>query len=144
MAALMMDERPSGVTCTEGRVGPILIIEDEIDLRNNYERLLRRLKFDVIAVERAGDALRIAESRGIGLVIADLNLPDMDGIALIRTLRVCADPPPIVVASAVDSAATRRAALEAGAVAYLTKPFSIATLTATIRDILKPVDRTAP
>jgi DNA-binding response OmpR family regulator len=134
MVALMTDEHTS----------PILVIEDEIDLRNTYERLLRRMKLDVIAVERAGDALRIAQSREIGLVIADLNLPDMEGLALIRSLRACAHSAPIIVASAVDSANTRRAALEAGAVAYLTKPFSIATLMATIRDTLKPVDGTAP
>ena len=133
MAASMTDEHAR----------PILVVEDEIDLRNTYEHLLHRLKFDVIAVERAADALRIAQSCEIGLVIADLNLPDMNGIALIRTLHACADSPPIIVASAVDSATTRRAALEAGAAAYLTKPFSIATLTATIRDVLKPLDATA-
>ncbi len=52
--------------------------------------------------------------------------------------------PILLVENEIDSATARRAALEAGAVAYLTKPFSIAALTAMIRDILKPVDGTAP
>jgi DNA-binding response OmpR family regulator len=130
------DQLASRVPDAQGRTGPILIVEDEIDLRNTYERVLRRLNFDVIAVEQATEGLRIAESRPIRLVITDLKLPDMDGIALVRALHACADPPPIIVASGLDSGATRRAALEAGAIAYLTKPFSVATLTAKVQQIL--------
>lgn len=132
----------ASVTDTKGRTGPILLVEDEVDLRTTYERLLRRLRFEVIAVEQGADGLRIAESQGIRLVITDLKLPDMDGIALIRALRRSANPPPIIVASGLDSAATRRAALEAGAIAYLTKPFSLSTLTAQIQDVLKRPDDT--
>ena len=131
------DRTASRVSDIKGRIGPILIVEDEVDLRNTYERILRRLNFDVVAVERATDGLRIVESRPIRLVITDLRLPDMDGIALIRALRAGADPPPIIVASGFDSGATRRAALEAGAIAYLTKPFSVATLTAKVQEVLR-------
>jgi DNA-binding response OmpR family regulator len=133
----------SFVTDTKSRTGPILIVEDEVDLRTTYERLLRRLRLEVIAVEHGADGLRIAESQGVRLVITDLKLPDMDGIALIRVLRRIANPPPIIVASGLDSAATQRAALEAGAIAYLTKPFSLSTLTAQIQDVLKRPDGTA-
>jgi two-component system NtrC family response regulator/two-component system nitrogen regulation response regulator GlnG len=136
MVVAKTDQRASCAPDTEGRAGPILIVEDEVDLRNTYERILRRLNFEVIAVERATEGLRIAESRPIRLVITDLRLPDMDGIALIRAIRACAVPPPIIVASGLDSGATRRAALDAGAIAYLTKPFSVATLTAKVQEIL--------
>jgi DNA-binding response OmpR family regulator len=136
MVVAKPDQSALCVPDTRGRTGPILIVEDEVDLRNTYERILRRLNFDVIAVERAAEGLRVAESRRICLVITDLRLPDMDGIALIRALRARADPPPIIVASGLDSGATRRTALDAGAIAYLTKPFSLATLTAKVQDIL--------
>jgi DNA-binding response OmpR family regulator len=136
MVVSKTDQSAACVPDTRGRTGTILIVEDEVDLRNTYERILRRLNFNVIAVERAAEGLRVAESRAIRLVITDLRLPDMDGIALIRALRACADPPPIIVASGLDSGATRRAALEAGAIAYLTKPFSVATLTAKIQEVL--------
>ena len=136
MVVAKTDQLASCGPGTEGKTGPILIVEDEIDLRNTYERILRRLNLDVVAVERATEGLRIAESRPIRLVITDLKLPDMDGIALVRALRACADPPPIIVASGLDSEATRRAALGAGAIAYLTKPFSVATLTAKVQQIL--------
>jgi two-component system NtrC family response regulator/two-component system nitrogen regulation response regulator GlnG len=136
MVASRTDPSVSCVPDIRGRTGPILIVEDEVDLRNTYERILRRLNLEVIAVERATEGLRVAESRPIRLVITDLRLPDMDGIALIRALRACAHPPPIIVASGLDSGATRRAALEAGATAYLTKPFSVGTLTAKVEEVL--------
>jgi two-component system NtrC family response regulator/two-component system nitrogen regulation response regulator GlnG len=136
----MRDPQTSAVTTGKRRAAPILVVEDEVDLRNSYERILRRLNLDVIAVERAADGLDIARSQAVRLVITDLKLPDMDGIALIRAFRACADPPPIIVASGLDSAATRRAALEAGAIAYLTKPFSIATLTAKVQEALEELD----
>ena len=125
---------------SKGRSRPILVVEDETDLLNTYERVLRRLNLDVIAVARAADGLRVAESRRIRLVITDLKLPDMDGIALIRALRAGAAPPPIIVASGLDSAAARRSALEAGAIAYLTKPFSVTALTAKVEEVLKGLD----
>lgn len=136
MVVAKTDQSTPCVPGTERRTGPILIVEDEIDLRNTYERILRRLNLDVVAVERATDGLRIAESQPIRLVITDLRLPDMDGIALIHALRASVDPPPIIVASGIESGATRRAALEAGAIAYLTKPFSVATLTAKVQEVL--------
>lgn len=133
----------ASATETQSRTGAILVVEDETDLLNTYERVLRRLKLDVIGVARATDGLRIAQSCEIRLVITDLNLPDMDGVSLIRALRAGADPPPIIVASGLDSAAIRRAAFEAGAIAYLTKPFSVATLTAKVQEVLKRPDGAA-
>ena len=136
----MADHAMSSATETTERTDPILVVEDEVDLRTTYERLLRRLHFEVIAVAHGADGLRIAQSRRIRLVITDLRLPDMDGIALIRALRRSTNPPPIIVASGLDSAAIRRDALEAGAVAYLTKPFAISAFTTQIQDVLKGLD----
>jgi DNA-binding response OmpR family regulator len=143
MVASMTDSQTPSVTDGKCRTAPILVVEDETDLRKTYERILRRLNLDVIAVERAAEGLGIARSQAVSLVITDLKLPDMDGIALVRALRACADPPPVIVASGLDSAASQHAALEAGAIAYLIKPFSIATLTATVQEILKGLDGTA-
>jgi DNA-binding response OmpR family regulator len=141
MVIVPADQRPRSAS---ERAGPILVIEDEPDLLTSYERLLRRLHYEVITADRGTEGLRIARSQRIRLVVTDLRLPDMDGIALIRALRAVADPPPIIVASALDSRATRSAALAAGAIAYLTKPFSVSTLKTLIQDIVEPVDGTAP
>jgi len=119
-----------------GRGRPILVIEDEPDFRTMYERLFRRLHYDVIAADIGTDGLRAAESVPVCLVVTDLKLPDMDGIALIRALRARADPPPIIVVSGLTSGETRRDALASGATAYLTKPFSVSALTALIQEVL--------
>lgn len=136
------DQAPRPASARPDKPGPILVIEDELDLRTTYERLLRHMHYEVITAERGTDGLRIAQSQRIRLIVTDLRLPDMDGIALIRALRAVADPPPIIVASGFDAAATRRTALEAGAIAYLTKPFSLATLKALIQDMVERLDDT--
>ena len=107
-----------------------------MDFRTTYERLLRRLGYDVVAAGRGADGLRAADCLPILLVISDLKLPDIDGIDLIRALCARASPPPVIVVSGLISVETRRAALAAGATAYLTKPFSLSALTALIREVL--------
>ncbi|HET7343785.1 MAG TPA: response regulator [Methylomirabilota bacterium] len=110
----------------QSATGPILIIEDEEDFRTTYERLLRRRHHEVITVERGAEGLRVAESEHPCLVVTDLKLPDIDGVAVIRALHDRPEAPPIIAVSGMTTAATRRAALEAGAAAYLPKPFSAA------------------
>ena len=123
---------PRPPVCTRS-TAPILIIDDEREFLNTYERLLRRLGYDVITAERGKEGIRIAQSRCVRLVVTDLQLPDLDGLAIVETVRAQPDPPPVVVVSGVASSDARRAALEAGAAGYLAKPFAVAALTALIR-----------
>ena len=124
----------SSTTCTR-KTAPILIIDDEREFLNTYERLLRRLGYQVITTERGKEGLRMAESQCVRLVITDLQLLDLDGLAIVGAIRGQVDPPPVVVVSGEGSSDARRAALEAGAAGYLAKPFPIAALAALIRDI---------
>lgn len=118
------------------KTGPVLIIDDEVDLLQTYERVLRRLGYDVITAELGQTGLAIAGSRQVSLIIVDLRLPDMDGLDVVRAMSARPDPPPVIVITGFASAATRRAALEAGAIGYLSKPFSVLALIALVRDIL--------
>ena len=118
------------------KTGPVLLIDDEVDLLQTYERILRRLGYDVITAELGHTGLAIARSRQVSLVIVDLRLSDMDGLDIVRAIRAGPDPPPVIVITGFASANTRRAALEAGAMGYLSKPFSVLALTALVRDIL--------
>jgi two-component system, OmpR family, KDP operon response regulator KdpE len=118
------------------KTGPVLIIDDEVDLLRTYERIVRHVGYDAITTELGQTGLAIARSREVALVIVDLKLPDMDGIDLVRAIRAGSDPPPVIVVTGFASSAARRAALDAGAVGYLSKPFSILALAALMRDIL--------
>jgi DNA-binding response OmpR family regulator len=118
------------------KTGPVLIIDDEVDLLRTYERIVRRLGYEAVTAELGQTGLEIARSREVALVIVDLKLPDKDGFDIVRAIRAAPDPPPVIVVTGFASAATRRAALEAGAVGYLSKPFSVLALAALVRDIL--------
>lgn len=105
----------------------ILIVEDHADIR----RLIRMtLEFEAVEIHEAADAdagLAAAKALRPDLVLLDVMMPgSMDGLALCRALR--ADPAlatvPVVVLSARGHACDRQAGLDAGATAYLVKPFS--------------------
>ena len=115
------------------RTGPILVIDDELDLLQTYERLFHRLGYDVLTAERGAEGLRLANSQRLGLVITDLKLPDIDGLKIIESIRSKQNAPPVIVVSGLTSAKARDAAVAAGADAYLVKPFEISTLLALIR-----------
>jgi DNA-binding response OmpR family regulator len=129
-------EQPTNLSAAGPKTGPVLVIDDEVDLLRTYERLLRRMGCDVITAERGQDGLAIAQSRHVALVVVDLRLPDIDGLALVRALRARPDPPPVIVITGFGSAETRQAALDAGAAGYLGKPFSVLAFAALLRNVL--------
>ncbi len=118
------------------KAGAVLVIDDEVDLLQSYERILRRLGYDVVTAACGETGLSIAQAKDVALVVVDLRLPDMDGLDVVRAIRAGPDPPPVIVITGFASAATRHAALRAGAAGYLSKPFSVLALTALVRNIL--------
>jgi DNA-binding response OmpR family regulator len=129
-------EDATNLSAAGPKMGPVLVIDDEVDLLQTYERVLRRMGCDVITAERGHEGLTIAQSRHVALVIIDLKLPDIDGLAVVRALRAGPDPPPVIVVTGFVSAQTRRAALDAGAAGYLGKPFSVLALAVLVRNLL--------
>jgi DNA-binding response OmpR family regulator len=114
----------------------VLIVEDDVGVRHALERGLAR-GFETTAVASAGEALR-DDDHDIALV--DLGLPDRDGVELCRELRARHPERPIVVVTGRCEELDVVDALEAGADDYVTKPFSLAVLTARMR---RHLDRTA-
>jgi DNA-binding response OmpR family regulator len=114
----------------------ILIVDDEADLAATYERLLRRQGYRVQSVgsRRAGLAAIGAERPN--LVIADLRLPDGDGLDVVRAARALPTPPPVLVATVLGSRASRQTALAAGASAFLAKPFATETFSSLVKELL--------
>jgi len=103
---------------------PILVVENEEDLVTTYERLLRRQGYRVRAAGTCRAGLAIIEREALCLVISDLRLPDGDGLEIVRAARALPAPLPVLVATGLGSRTTRQAALDAGASAFLTKPFT--------------------
>ncbi|MCD6060526.1 MAG: response regulator [Moraxellaceae bacterium] len=121
----------------------ILLIEDDTHIRSILTTALAAAGAIVIPATRGKDAHRIASESKLDLVLLDLGLPDMDGVALIPLLQQACDAP-IIVISARFQEQQKVAALDAGADDYLTKPFGIDELQARMRSTLRRSGRATP
>lgn len=119
----------------------ILVIEDEQDIRELIAINLTDVGHDVhtAATGRAGLTAASGPLRP-GLILLDLNLPDVDGIDVCRQLRSDGCVIPILMLTARDTETDRVLGLEMGADDYLTKPFSIRELQARVKAILRRAD----
>ena len=115
----------------------ILIIDDEPQISGFVGRALERAGYEVHIAMDAADGVRSAGAGGYELVILDLIMPDMDGrVALAAILR--AHPAQsVVILSCNSDPGTKVECLDLGAKDYLTKPFSLAELTARVRARLR-------
>ena len=126
----------------------ILVVEDDGVIATGLVRVLGSQGYAVSHVARGGPALAAA-TPDIGLVVLDLGLPDVDGLAVCRRLRVARGDLAIVILTARDQELDIVAGLDAGADDYLVKPFRLAELLARIRAHLRrlaraPGDREEP
>lgn len=106
----------------------VAIVDDDPFIRTALGRLVRSIGYDVVVFDTAGAVLTHPGLRDIACLLADLQMPGINGVELIQTLAVRAPALPVVAMTAYPSEAIRQRALEAGAVAYLTKPFDAAQL----------------
>jgi two-component system KDP operon response regulator KdpE len=117
-------------------VSTVLIVEDDPQLLRALAINLRARGYEVKSAVDGESALRVAASVPLDLVILDLGLPGMDGVAVIRALRSW-NTVPIIVLSARDAQLSKVSVLDAGADDYVTKPFSMDELLARTRASLR-------
>ena len=103
----------------------ILVVDDTLSMRKMVVAVLQPAGYEV---EEAGDgveALELAKDRLFDLVVTDQNMPRMDGVSLIRALRCLPDYDPValLVLSTEGNPELKRQAREAGATAWMAKPF---------------------
>lgn len=114
----------------------VLIVDDEPDLAMTCARLLRRRGYIPRVALTGLEAMELIQREPPDLILTDLRLPAVDGLAILRHARGAARKIPVILITAYTSDASRREALEAGAAAYLSKPFSAAELDAAIERAL--------
>ncbi len=116
-----------------------LVVEDSSAMRQMIGFALRRRGFEVTEAADGVDALRKLQGTRYDVVFSDINMPNLDGLKLIRQLR--ADPihkdVPIVVITTEAGAVDRDHALALGANAYLTKPVTAAQIESVVAEIVK-------
>jgi DNA-binding response OmpR family regulator len=117
----------------------ILVVDDEEEFLNTYRRLLGRQGFRVVTAASCAAARAALALEPFALVIADLRLPDGDGLDIVRGARATRRPTPAIVVSGFASRAARDAALQAGAAEVFAKPFQAAALAARVRELTQPL-----
>lgn len=108
----------------------VLVVDDDASVRRMLERSLRAEGFDVEAVADGGSALVAAERSPAAVIVLDIGLPGLDGLAVCRRLRDKGVATPILMLTARDAVADRVAGLQTGADDYLVKPFATEELVA--------------
>lgn len=111
----------------------ILLVEDDAMIGESLSHALRKNGY---AVDWAHDGAMAEESlrmQEYGLMLLDLGLPRLSGIAVLRTLRADKSTLPVIILTARDAVADRVQGLDAGADDYLVKPFALEELEARIR-----------
>jgi CheY-like chemotaxis protein len=116
----------------------ILLVDDDEAFCTIMRELLVRHGFRVRVAGAAEQALQLLRQERPDIILTDIMMPEVDGLTLIRRIR--SNPAgaaiPTVVVSALVLARERAAAAQAGADAFLAKPFSFSQLRTTIQDVL--------
>ncbi len=115
----------------------VLIAEDDIPLANFLKQGLQTDKYAVDLVHDGQTALEAVGKTQYGLLILDLNLPQLDGLALLRQIRPKMPSLPVLVLTGRNRLEDRVTALDGGADDCLIKPFSFHELTARVRALLR-------
>ena len=115
----------------------ILVVEDERALCETIVRSLRRLAYSVDCCYDGNEALALLGAERYDLVLLDLNLPGVDGMTVLKTLRQTDRDARVLILSARSEVADKVEGLDAGASDYLAKPFHLDELEARIRSLTR-------
>jgi two-component system response regulator MprA len=115
----------------------VLVVDDDASLRRMLDRTLRAEGFAVETAADGGGALVAVERSVPEVIVLDVGLPGMDGLAVCRRLRAKGISTPIIMLTARDAVPDRVAGLESGADDYLVKPFATEELVARVRALTR-------
>src|SRR3954449_461056 len=115
----------------------VLVVDDAPPVRRMLERTLAAEGHDVVAVADGGAALAAIERSVPDVVVLDVAMPGLDGLAVTRRVRAKGLAVPILLLTARDGVPDRVAGLDAGADDYLVKPFAVEELSARVRALLR-------
>ena len=123
----------------------ILVVDDEVGIRELLSEILADEGHQVLLAESAGDARRLREQHRPDLVLLDIWMPDTDGISLLKEWAASGQlGMPVVMMSGHGTIETAVEATRIGALDYLEKPIALQRLLATVKRALRNPEAAAP
>ncbi len=120
----------------------VLVVDDDNEVRDLLKDLLNEAGYTTILASTSAEALDVVadEKKRPQLVLMDVQLPDRDGLAVLKQLRREHDELEVIVMTAFGGSSTAIQAMEHGAYDYVTKPFEVNDLLATLKRVFEHVD----
>nr|WP_209091886.1 response regulator [Agrobacterium tumefaciens] len=115
----------------------VLIVEDDPSLARGIVTALVSGGYAVDHIDNGRDGLSAALEEDYALIVLDLGLPEMNGLAVLRALRQAGSTTPVMILTARDAIPDRVAGLDVGADDYLTKPFALEEFEARVRSLVR-------
>ena len=115
----------------------IAVVDDDAAVRRTTARLIEAFGFRAAAFESADEFLASDQMSEASCLVADVEMPGMSGLELQSHLAAAGRGIPIIFITAYDRKEWRQRAMQAGAIAFLTKPFTEELLLQTIRAALR-------
>lgn len=119
----------------------VLYAEDNEPLRLNATKLLSKFFDDVVSAADGLEALEIFKKSPADILITDIKMPGMDGLALAKEIHEIAPKTKMIVMSAFDEKELLMEAIKSGIFSYLKKPVNVKELTATLYDAIEEIEK---
>jgi two-component system, OmpR family, response regulator len=136
-----MLENESRTMASNDRIPAVLVVDDEPNIRELVQVALQFHGCSVTTAATGKDALRQAEADRPDLIVLDVMLPDLDGFEVCRRLRASGNEVPVIFLTARDTSSDTVTGLALGGDDYVTKPFSVESLVARVRAVLRRASR---
>lgn len=101
----------------------VLVVDDEQDIRDASERILTRTGFKVMKATRGDEALDVLDKERIDIVLLDLKMPGMDGLEVLKRIRMLSKTIQVIVITGYATVETAIEAMKQGAYDFIPKPF---------------------
>jgi len=109
----------------------ILVVDDELGARQSLEVILED-DYRVLSAESGREALEVLQRESIDLILLDVNMPDMDGLEVLRKIKEQDDEMDVIMVSALNLARKAVDAIKLGAYDYITKPYEPEDILSTV------------
>jgi DNA-binding NtrC family response regulator len=114
----------------------ILVVDDQESMRALLQDMLDVIGYEVTLAEGGEEALKMLQESEFNLVLSDLNMPGMDGTALLRSIKSSTPDLPVVIITGYGTFHTEKRVMREGADGYISKPCTLSKIDKTLAAIL--------